>query len=501
MKKWLIFAFVAIARLFREVLSRSDGSYKLLFLPGFEGARWQMGRWKAWYVFDRAKRGTPAYRQFMADRVQDLPVKGWDPDLAAITITDKESYVKKYSIEERCHGGRLPMRGAVIDESSGTSGTPNNWVRGQVERGAIRRIVQLSLHSLIGRKPVFVINAFALGPWATGMNVSMALVDVSVLKSTGPDAEKVVNTLNLFGPGYRYLLCGYPPFLKSLVDDERVDWKKFEIVAVYGGEGMSEAVRSYLGQYFTRIIGSYGASDLEINMATENDFTVALRQEIARNPALAARLTVNHGVLPMIFQYNPLDYVIETNDDGELIITLCRAANAAPKVRYNIHDLGHVVRMPEYQRIARECGIRDPALLRPLTDLPLLFHYGRSDAAVGFYGCKITPNDVQEVLYTLPETKDAVATFSLVTYEDEQHNKRLTLAVEMLAGREAPTGETLRVWETAVFERLRAVNQDFRESARMVPEGCHPTLEAYAHLTGPFADQDIRVKRKYVIAR
>ena len=42
---------------------------------------------------------------------------------------------------------------------------------------------------------LFVINAFALGPWATGMSVSMSIVDVSVLKSTGPDIAKIVNTL------------------------------------------------------------------------------------------------------------------------------------------------------------------------------------------------------------------------------------------------------------------------------------------------------------------
>ena len=501
MRKRLIFIFLYFARFFREGVSMSEPSHKLLFTPGFETFRWQIGRWKAWYMFDLARTSTPAYSAFIGKKKIDVPLRFLDPDFSGIPVTEKENYVKTYSIEARCVGGRLPARGVVIDESSGTSGTPNNWVRGASERSAIKKVVQLSLHSLIGHKPIFVVNAFALGPWATGMNVSMSLVDVAILKSTGPDAQKVINTLKLFGPKYRYLLCGYPPFLKSLVDTKEVDWKQFDIVAIYGGEGMSESVRGYLRQYFSRIYGSYGASDLEINMATENDFTIALRQEIASNPLLAAKLIKDYGVLPMVFQYNPLDYVIETNAEGELVITVCRASNAAPKIRYNIHDLGHVARLPDYLKTLRECGVATPVLLHPPSDLPLLFHYGRSDSSVGFYGCKISPADIQEVLYGLAETKDEVASFSLITFEDEGRNKRLYLAIELLKGHDVPSNEIVTSWTQICFERLAEVNQDFRESRRMVPDGCEPSLEIYRHQEGPFADQDIRVKRKYIIER
>ena len=41
---------------------------------------------------------------------------------------DKESYVKRWPLEPPCQGGWLPVRGAVIDESSGSSGTASNWV-------------------------------------------------------------------------------------------------------------------------------------------------------------------------------------------------------------------------------------------------------------------------------------------------------------------------------------------------------------------------------------
>ena len=50
------------------------------------------------------------------------------------SIIDKDNYVKSYSLEERCVNGDLPDSGLVIDESSGSSGLPTNWVRGEKER-------------------------------------------------------------------------------------------------------------------------------------------------------------------------------------------------------------------------------------------------------------------------------------------------------------------------------------------------------------------------------
>jgi hypothetical protein len=43
-----------------------------------------------------------------------------------------------------------------------------------------------------------LLNCFALGPWATGMNVSLSLVDVGILKSLGPEQKKLENSLELF---------------------------------------------------------------------------------------------------------------------------------------------------------------------------------------------------------------------------------------------------------------------------------------------------------------
>ena len=498
-RRWVVFGILRVAGGVRRLATTSETTYKLLFLPGFEKVRWRFGKWHAWLAAERARKHVPAYRMLLSEHGDPrVRARGLDPDLAVLPVTDKANYVSRFSIEERCRGGAIPPAGVVVDESSGTSGTPWNWVRGPQELKQVKQAMQVALHHQFGREPLFVLNAFALGPWATGMNVSMSVVDIAILKSVGPDIAKLQSTLDLFGPRYRYLIAGYPPFLKSFVDAADVDWAQYDVTAVFGGEGMSEGMRTYLLRSFRRVYGSYGASDLEINLAAETELSIAVRRLLAERPDLRRRLArVESTDLPMVFQYNPIDYYVETNDAGELVVTLCRTRNAAPKIRYNIRDLGHVLRFPELRDHLRDEGVRIDDLAERRSDLPFLFLYGRADDAVAYYGCKVTPGNVQDVVFSLPELEEAADSFALVVTEDDEANKRLALAFELGPGRAVPLTdpEALR---QRVLARLAELNQDYREAQRFMPAEARPTLEWHAHGTGPFAGGDIRLKRHYV---
>ncbi|UOQ74746.1 hypothetical protein [Hymenobacter cellulosilyticus] len=245
---------------------------------------------------------------------------------------DKENYIKRYSLGERCLGGKIPGHGIIIDESSGSSGVPTNWVRGQAERRANKRMLEFGLSHLVGQGQHFLINAFALGPWATGINITMSFADSTVVKSLGPDVQKITNTLQSFGPDQQYIILGYPPFLKLLVDSAPLDWHSYNVTMIYGGEGMSEPMRDYLlAKGIRKVYGSFGASDLELNISSENDFTIALRKAVQSRPELAARLVKYAGATPVIFQFNPADFYIEETEAGELLITLCRPYYLAPR--------------------------------------------------------------------------------------------------------------------------------------------------------------------------
>ncbi len=488
-----MFAFLRSARGARRLIIASPWLADKLLRPGHEALLWRIGEWRAWLAFERAATHVPAYRAFTEEHGGGVTLHGFRPDFSQIPETTKENYVKRFSVEERCVGGRLPLRGAVIDESSGTSGEPSNWVRGSEERRDGRKLLQLGVHRLLGDTPFFVVNAFALGPWATGMSLSMAIVDVAVLKSTGPDVSKIEKTLQLFGPGYRYLICGYPPFLKVLVDQASLDWSEYDCVAAVGGEAMSEALRNYLRRAFREVYSSFGASDLEINIATENDLTIAFRRLLAERRELADLLELPaRGATPMVFQYNPLDYLIETNDSGELVVTICRLDTTAPKLRYCIHDLGCVRRFPRVLAALEGIDVSPDELARDWIDLPFLFHYGRSDSTVSFYGANLGIDDVQDAVFSVSELADSVSGFALVEGEDAAANKTLEIALELRDGMPEPTDVRARV-----LARLATINQDWREASRMMP-GDQPAIVFHAAGEGPFAGYDPRLKRQYV---
>ena len=468
----------------------SWASYRLLFVPPLIGdSRDWLSRRRAAAAFARARTQVPAYRQFLREQGA-IGVAAFED----IPPMDKATYIARWSLEELCVGGRLPDRGAVIDESSGSSGAASNWVRGAAERRAARRLLQYSSRSCFGENSFILLNTFALGPWATGMNVSMSLVDRCLLKSIGPDVAKVVATLELLGPRYRYVIAGYPPFLKTLVDSADIDWSKYDVRTVVGGEGMSEPLRTALNRCFRKTISSFGASDLEINLAVETEFSIALRQTIDACPAIGRDL-FGHEALPMIFQYDPLTCLIESDAERNLLFTINRLENVSPRIRYNIHDRGLVRSMRQVDAVLRDHGMRLD-VEGPRVDLPLLFHWGRQDSAVGFYGCKITPDDIQQVVLRVPQLADVAANFALHPFEDACANKRLELWVEVKP--DAPQHDS-RSLDAAVWRELASVNQDFRESIKMVPADRRPTLRLFAAGRSPLTGQDVRLKRRYIV--
>jgi phenylacetate-CoA ligase len=473
-----------------DVALSSWGMYRTLFAPALLGAsREKLSRRRAAAAFFNARKHVPAYREFLAQH-DALDVR----DFSAIPPMDKETYIKRWPVESLCQGGKIPERGVVMDESSGSSGTATNWVRGTAERRATRQLIQHSARVTFGEDTFVLLNAFALGPWATGMNVSMSLVDRCILKSIGPDVSKVAATLEFLGPKYRYVLAGYPPFLKSLVETASIDWKKFDVIAVVGGEGMSEALRAVLNKHFRKTISTFGASDLEINLAVETEYSIRLRQTLAENADLAHDIYGAEGV-PMVFQYDPLNVLIESDAERSLLFTINRLENISPRVRYNIHDRGVVRASREVKEILLDHGRADIAALCP-RDLPLLFHWGRQDNSVGFYGCKITPEDIQHVVMRVPSLGEHVENFALHPYEDDDANKRVELWLELAANASAPADA--RELNAEVWRELTRINQDFRESIKMVPAARRPTIKVFRFGESPISGQDTRVKRRYI---
>ncbi len=479
--------------LLRRLISMDGSTYALMNASRLQWFLVRVGRMGAHAAYLKARTTCPAYQDFL-DKMGYEEKGRWRLD--ALPEMTKENYVKKYSIEQRCYGGAIPKAGVVIDESSGSTGMPNNWVRSAAERTDVKRILQLNYQLIYRDSGCILLNCFALGPWATGMNISMSLVEMGILKSIGPDQKKLENTLELFGPKYRYLIFGYPPFIRAFVDETRLDLSKYQFDLIVGGEGLSEGLRSHLRQYARSVISSYGASDLEINIAVETELTIALRRLCLKNAALSKKL-FGRDTPPMIFQYNPLDYTIETNSENELLFTVGRQSGAAPKIRYNLRDSGGVFSFCSLSRVLENDGIPLSGLAPRHSSLPVLFVYGRNDATVPFYGAKIYPADLERVINEDPVLAMEIHSFQLKVIEDEQLENKLQVHLELSKNRGDGLRSDLEKLQGMIFNGLIRVNQDFREVTKMFDRS-QVQVFLYEYENGPFAGRDVRIKNKYI---
>jgi len=473
-------------------MSQDYRVYSTLNLRVFQFFLDRVAQLRAQAAFIKAALTCPAYQDFLkANNFRQT--LNWN--IKNIPVMTKDNYVKKYGIEERCYDGVIPSAGVVIDESSGSSGMPNNWIRSKEERQDIKRILQLNYQLIYGGSKTILLNCFALGPWATGMNVSMSLVDVGILKSIGPEVPKLENTLKIFGSSYKYLIFAYPPFAKLFVDSCQLDLKPFQMDLVVGGEGVSEALRSYLLKTFKTVVSSYGASDLEINIGIETPMTQKIRTLCLENPDLSHAL-FGKATPPMIFQYNPLDYVIERQESGEILFTICRQDGAAPKIRYRLGDLGGTMKFGALKEILRDHDVEIEGLAERLSHFPILYVFGRGDLSVPFYGSKVFASDAESVISQDAQLVKQVSSFQLQSAEDEKLERTLVIHLERMEHPETMSWQE-RELRDFFYTKLCAVNQDFREVSKMFGAD---SLRIVWHdfKTGPFTNRDIRIKHQYV---
>jgi phenylacetate-CoA ligase len=459
----------------------------------------------AWRAAVQARRHVPAYRQFLeAQGYRDDPHLDLAQRFRLLPIMDKDNYIKAYSTEARCRGGTIPLRFTQIDESSGSSGRPYNWVRGQRELHNMHLEMSQFARYLFGEDLV-VINAFSMGAWATGVNVAEALRRVAMVKSTGPDLDKIIDTLEFFGPKYRYVICGYPPFLKHVADAgsaRGIDWKAYRIGALVGGEAISEEMRAYIERTFKPVYSAYGASDLDMGIAAELPLTVWLRRKASSNRTLRQALFGLDDRLPMLFQYNPVDYLVETNDAGELIVTVNREKALSPRIRYNLHDAGGTIAYADAMARVEKAGLLDESRRvldgQPRWQMPFLYLFGRSDSTVSYMGANIYPGDVEQAVFASPDDHNRFGAFCMELIATGQgHEERPCLHLEALV----PIDEAAVRKEVTdrLVTHLSAVNRDFRTALGEDPTAGDFQVKFHQPGTGPFAANSSRIKRVFAV--
>ncbi|MEU1755435.1 phenylacetate--CoA ligase family protein [Micromonospora matsumotoense] len=453
-------------------------------------------------VCARAARQVPAYRAFLRARPTGVRRR-----LVDFPETDKAGYVTAHDAAARCRHGRFPTRGVVVDESAGSAGQPFNWPRSDRELRAVHRDIAGYTGLVFPMRRPFVINAYSMGAWATGTTTGAAMARIAVVKNTGPDLGKIIDTLREFGPDFDYLVTAYPPFLKHLrdrLDAEGFPWSRYRVSASCGGEGMTEALRDYLEQRFTLVRSAYGASDLSIGIGAETRFTVWLRRRLQTDRGLrAALLGVDEQRLPMVFQYNPFATYLETNERRELVCTVTGGDVLQPRLRYNVGDEALLV---SYQRVVelvcadpvRRAELRTAVSAERMT-LPLLLLFGRSDSTISYLGANLYPQDVEYGLYVGNPYAPEISRFCLALVEDTALETRPVIHLELRRPLAAPQRDALaEACRRGVRRHLTSVSRDFAQSLVEDSTAGDLRVELHAPGTGPFAGQQ-KIKNSYLV--
>jgi phenylacetate-CoA ligase len=314
---------------------------------------------------------------------------------------------------------------------------------------------------------------FPLGTWVGGMFTAtctriLATRGCRITTVTpGNNVDEILRVVSDLAPMFEQtVLCGYPPFLKGVVDAGRargVPWAAFDPKLVMAGEVFSEEWRALLGERLgigdvvSATASLYGTADAGV-LGNETPLSVTIRRWLAAHPALAHE-RFGEARLPTLVQYDPASRYFEVVD-GTLAFS---GDNGAPLIRYHIADTGGRCGYSEMLDWCRSRGF-DPLGALPAGsaphELPFVWVFGRADFTVSFYGANVFPENVTIGLEQ-PGIKEWVTgKFVMQSVEDADRNRELRIVVE-LALHEVASPERVAALAASIRAHVERVNPEF----------------------------------------
>ncbi len=463
-------------------------------------------------TFHKIVRNVPAYGKFLKENGVNANSIRTIEDFKKLPLTDKKNYIEKYSLEKRSWGGKITDKYS-IERSSGYSGKATYWPRAAFEDREFEGYATYGLVDTynIDKKSTLIIVTWGMGSWVTGEKfarfarwiISKRGYPASVI-SPGGNLDEIFSIINDLHSFYdQILLAGYPPFLKSIIDEgekQGIDWKKIKVHLLSGGEGFAENWREYIAQKLgnqTKNFSAYGSADAGIGGGHETPLSVFVRQCAWKNRDLSKALFGNADVLPMVFQYNPTSHFIEERNNELVFTTL----SGLPIVRYNLHDHGGVrpfqtvVEILEkhgcdYKKNLQESG----QSLSDIAKLPFSFVFGRSDGTIIINGTNIYIENIKHILHLPHFLTEATGNFVMEKITDNEMNHRLKLNIQ-LRNEVQPTKELEDRFQKNIMEELLKINNEYKYEYDHHPISATPIIQFVHDIPGAAK----KIKNVYIV--
>ena len=363
-----------------------------------------------------------------------------------------------------------------------------------------------------------ILNTWSSGPWATGVKFCEIMQDYALIKNIGSDINNTLRTLKLLGKKHNYIIAGYPPFIKRLVDkgQRQIKWEDYHIDIITGGEGFIPEWRDYICKKLgveCKIFSAYGSSDVDIGIAFETPFTIFLISLIRRNIDLRKKLFGSKDKIPMVFQYDPMQHyinnVMRTRKDGtkvsEFEITVLDKNIVSPKIKYNIYDEGGVFGFEEMMYTLSEYEknfVGEYEKLeyssKNILRLPFLWINGRTDGTVSIDGANVYPSQIEMCIHSDKELLEKTHSFNISINKDKKGGFRFTVLIE-LKEKYKPNNKLQKKYHDVMLKNLQKLNDDYKESFTKNKIFADPKIILYKFDTGPFKLESEPIKYKYVI--
>lgn len=448
-------------------------------------------------LFKRAALNVPAYRSFLSVNQIDPQSITQSADWSKIPPINKANYLTQYPLKQLLWEDEsdLPM---VISMSSGSSGQPFYWFRGEqsIEDSAIILNNLFSQAFDTKKLETLVINAFAMGTWIAGTYMFSAMLKLAnqghrlVTITPGINQEEIIKIIEQIGGQFdQIILMGYPPFIKDVIDSAKaknLPLKELNLRFILAGENISEQWRSFIlnaigkADDLKTIFNMYGTADAGI-MGLESPFSVWARQQISHHKELANQLFPGLTLLPTLVEYRPNLRFTEIVSN-QILFTI---DSAVPLIRYSIKDEGVILEHDYLENKLKEFGLEYPFKSELNEKLPLLALFGRPDVATTFYALNIYPENIKYGLEIAELQAEVTGRFILNTEIDPQTlEQSLSLKVELCPNLEPNPQLKERVLD-AVMLSLTNNNSEYAKLNRELGERTVPSVEliSYKHPT------------------
>lgn len=499
----------------------SNPKRAMWFMSTMPASFWEkQGRKKVLSTFHETAEKVSAYKKILAENnVDHEEIKTFEDFQKKVPIIDKDNYVKKYKLKDRCLG-ELPEMGTV-SMSSGSSGTPSFWPRlARQDQMLPKYFENFYLQNWnIDKKSTLFVVTMALGAWIAGQLVSGATKAIAdsgkyplTLITPGADVEQITRLLKELGKEYdQIIITVYPSLLVPILDageKKNIDWKRLNIKLWIGGEPVSgkwlKRVRSRLNadpKDISFVANVYGTSDAG-GIGFSTPLSSLITNLSSKNKQLAKSLFDSEN-LPSLIQYSPMGYFIE-EANGKIIINYM---SGVPLIRYRICDSGGVISFKKIKETLKKHGYDVGEMLlkkgyekNTTWKWPFLYVFGRSDNTVSIGGANVYPENVESALYQ--KETEMINSFKLTIKTSKKGAMQLVILVELKKDAKISLEKMVdleRKYHDIFLDKLLETNDDFRDAHEIDPKSTDPLIEIYTYGQGPFAKDKKRTKPRIIV--